>query len=32
MVLLCDLGQVESSFSPYEDTVNLDARYVHGLR
>jgi hypothetical protein len=26
MVLLCDMGQVESHFGPYGDTVNLNAR------
>jgi hypothetical protein len=32
MVLLCDIGQVETCFSPFGDSINLEARYVHGLR
>ena len=32
MVLLRDVGQVEACFSPFGDSVNLDARLVHGLR
>jgi hypothetical protein len=32
MVLLGDVGQVEAHFGPFGDGVNLDARYVHGLR
>jgi hypothetical protein len=32
MELLTDLGRVESHFSPFGDSVNLDARLVHGLR
>ena len=31
MVLLRDVGQVETRFGPLGDSVNLDARYVHGL-
>jgi hypothetical protein len=31
MVLLGDESQVEARFSPFEDSANLDARYVHGL-
>jgi hypothetical protein len=26
MVLLCDVGQVEARFGPFEDGINLDAR------
>jgi hypothetical protein len=32
MVLLRDMGQVKTRFGPLGDSVNLDARYVHGLR
>jgi hypothetical protein len=32
MVLLGDVGHVESSFGPFGDSVNLEARDVHGLR
>jgi hypothetical protein len=32
MVLLCDVGQVETHFGPFRDRVHLDARWVHGLR
>ena len=32
MVLLGDMGEVEARFSPFGDSVNLDARQVHGLR
>jgi len=32
MVLLGDMGEVEARFSPFGDSVNLDAREVHGLR
>ena len=32
MVLLGDEAQVEARFSPFEDSANLDARLVHGLR
>jgi hypothetical protein len=32
MVLLRDVGQVETRFGPFGDSVNLDGRYVHGLR
>ena len=31
MVLLGDMGEVEARFSPFGDSVNLDAREVHGL-
>jgi len=31
MVLLCDVGQVEARFGPFRDSVNLNARWVHGL-
>ena len=31
MVLLRDVGQVEAHFSPFGDSVNLDARLVDGL-
>jgi hypothetical protein len=29
---LDDVGHVECCFSPFEDSVSLSARYVHGLR
>jgi hypothetical protein len=29
---LGDVGHVESHFGPFSDSVDLDARYVHGLR
>jgi hypothetical protein len=32
MVLLRDVGQVEARFGPVGDSVNLDTRWVHGLR
>ena len=32
MVLLGDEAQAEAHFYPFGDGVNLDARYVHGLR
>jgi hypothetical protein len=32
MELLGNMGQVEAHFDPFEDCVNLGARYVHGLR
>jgi hypothetical protein len=32
MVLLGDVGQVEGRFGPFGDSINLEARYVHGLR
>ena len=32
MVLLGDVGEVEAHFSLFGDSVNLDARQVHGLR
>jgi hypothetical protein len=32
MKLLGNMGQVEAYFDPFEDCVNLGARYVHGLR
>ena len=32
MVLLGDEAQLEARFGPFGDTVNLDARSVHGLR
>ena len=32
MVPLGDVAQVEAHFSPFGDSVNLDAREVHGLR
>ena len=31
MVLLGDEAQVESSFSPFRDSVSISARQVHGL-
>jgi hypothetical protein len=31
MVLLGDMGHVESHFSPFEESVSGGARYVHGL-
>jgi hypothetical protein len=31
MVLLSDAAQVEARFGPFGDSVNLDARQVHGL-
>jgi hypothetical protein len=31
MVLLGDVGQIQPRFSPFGDSVNLDARWVHGL-
>jgi hypothetical protein len=30
MELLGDMGQVEARFDTFGDSVNLDARYVHG--
>jgi hypothetical protein len=32
MELLGDVGKVEAYFGPLRDGVNLDARWVHGLR
>jgi len=32
MVPLGDVGQVEAPFSLVGDSINLDARQVHGLR
>jgi hypothetical protein len=32
MVLLGDVAQVDACFGPFEDSANLNARYVHGLR
>ena len=32
MVLLGDVGHVESGFGPFEDSVSIGARKVHGLR
>jgi hypothetical protein len=32
MVLLGDMCQVEARFSPFGDSVNLGARWVHNLR
>jgi hypothetical protein len=32
MVLLGDIGQLEAHFGPFRDSINLEARYVHGLR
>ena len=32
MVLLGDEVQLEACFGPFEDSANLDARSVHGLR
>jgi hypothetical protein len=32
MVLQGDVGQVEARFGPFRDSVNLSARWVHGLR
>jgi hypothetical protein len=32
MVLLANEAQVETRFSPFGNSANLDARYVHGLR
>jgi len=31
MVLVGDVGEVEARFSPFGDSVNLDARLVHSL-
>jgi hypothetical protein len=31
MVLQGDVGHVESRFGPFRDSVNLDAREVHGF-
>jgi hypothetical protein len=31
MVLLGDVGQVKAYFSLFGDSINLKARYVHGL-
>jgi hypothetical protein len=31
MELLDDVGQMEARFGLFEDSANLDARYVHGL-
>jgi hypothetical protein len=31
MELVSDVGRVESCFSPFGDSANLDARLVHGL-
>jgi hypothetical protein len=32
MKLLGDMVHVESHFGPFEDSVKVGARYVHGLR
>jgi hypothetical protein len=32
MLLLGDVGHVEAHFGPFGDRINLEARYVHGLR
>ena len=32
MVLLGDEAQLEAHFGPFGDSVNFDARLVHGLR
>jgi hypothetical protein len=32
MVLLGDEPQVDARFIPFEDSANLDARWVHDLR
>jgi hypothetical protein len=32
MVLLGDEAQVQAHFGPFGDSVNIDARWVHGLR
>jgi hypothetical protein len=32
MVLRCNKAQVEARFSPFGDSANLDARWMHGLR
>jgi hypothetical protein len=32
MELITDVGHVESRFSPFGDSVALDARLMHGLR
>jgi hypothetical protein len=32
MELLCDMGQVESRFGLFGDSVSFGARYVHVLR
>jgi hypothetical protein len=32
LVLLDDEAQVEARFSPFGDSANLDARWMHGLR
>jgi hypothetical protein len=31
MVLLGDMGQVKARFGPFGDSVNVDAREVHGF-
>jgi hypothetical protein len=31
MKLLGDMGQVKACLSPFGDTINLDARQMHGL-
>jgi hypothetical protein len=31
MLILGDVSQVEAYFSPFGDSVNLSARWVHGL-
>jgi hypothetical protein len=32
MLLLGDIGQMEARFGSFGDSINLDARYLHGLR
>jgi hypothetical protein len=32
MILLGDVGQVEALFGPFRYSLNLSARWVHGLR
>jgi hypothetical protein len=32
MVLLGDIGQLEAHFGPFRDSINLEARNVHGFR
>jgi hypothetical protein len=32
MELLGDVGQMEDHFGPFGDSVNLNARWVHGLK
>jgi hypothetical protein len=32
VIFLGDVGQVEACFGPFGDSINVEARYVHGLR